>query len=196
MFVHGMRNTKFYSHWRSMLNRCKYAYSGTYVERGIKVCKRWFVFLNFKEDMYASYIKHINNEKTTTLERINNDDNYSPLNCRWATKSEQNKNKSDTIIIGKNKNLKQIAKDSNIKYITLYARIKRYGYSLQKALSLPSINEIRKRKIYKMTQKGKIVKIYPSFVEAVKDSSVTKTALWRACNSKTHFSDGYYWRYV
>jgi hypothetical protein len=63
--------------------RRDYAYWGG---RGIKVCARWFSFENFLADMGEP-------PPGMTLERINNDGNYTPTNCRWATRLDQNRNK-------------------------------------------------------------------------------------------------------
>lgn len=72
-----------------MLARCEnpndLAYKN-YGARGISVCERWRSLANFAQDM---------GEKPSaahTLERINNDGNYEPGNCKWATKIEQNNN--------------------------------------------------------------------------------------------------------
>lgn len=79
-----------YNTWRDMWQRCTSDKSSSYKyygARGIKVCDRWRNPLLFIEDM---------GEKPTpnhTLERINNDGNYEPSNCKWATWKEQVMNK-------------------------------------------------------------------------------------------------------
>jgi hypothetical protein len=77
-----------------MLNRCKnkrqtsYRYYGG---KGIKVCNRWRDYVNFKDDVYGSYVDHvkIHGEEDTTIDRIDNSKGYMPDNVRWATRKQQ-----------------------------------------------------------------------------------------------------------
>ncbi len=91
--THGMSyNSRLYNVWRGMKQRCcdknhpKYGHWGG---RGIRVCDEWLnSFLNFYD--WAMGNGYQNN---LSLDRINNDGNYDPSNCRWATAKEQANNR-------------------------------------------------------------------------------------------------------
>jgi hypothetical protein len=88
--IHGMTHTKEYRVWWGMLQRCYnekntryYCYGG----RGIKVCEEWRDFNVFYQDMGDIPAKGL------TIDRIDNDGDYYKKNCRWATRSQQQRNK-------------------------------------------------------------------------------------------------------
>ena len=90
---HGLSKTVEYKTWRAMLRRCynkkceAYRYYG---ERGIMVCEEWWSFDTFLLDMGKRPAVGL------SLDRINNNGNYEPGNCRWATSKEQANNKRNS----------------------------------------------------------------------------------------------------
>jgi hypothetical protein len=134
---HGMNKTPTYISFYNMLHRCyrsSHKNFNNYGGRGIKVCDRWKdSFDNFFSDM---------GEKPTgmTLDRIDNDKNYDPNNCRWATQKVQNRNTSrntNLVFNGETKCITDWAKLLGISEYTLRARINRLKWSATKALSTP-----------------------------------------------------------
>lgn len=87
---HGLGDHPLYDVWNGMKYRCKTKSSAgeNWARRGIKVCEEWQSFMPF-------YLWAINNgyQKGLTLDRMDNDGNYEPNNCRFTTWSIQNSNK-------------------------------------------------------------------------------------------------------
>lgn len=86
---HGLSNTREYKIWKGIRKRClnpKAPHFNRYGGRGITICERWSKFENFIQDMgMAPSSSH-------SIDRMNNDGNYCPENCRWATAEQQIRN--------------------------------------------------------------------------------------------------------
>lgn len=132
---------KFYDVWHHMNDRCYKQTSKkfkNYGVRGIKV--DWPAFGSFFKDMWPSFLIHLkeNGFLNTTLDRINPNGNYCKDNCRWATQKEQQRNRTNTILISLNGNKKTLgewAEKYNLPYKKLWARIYQLKMPLKKALS-------------------------------------------------------------
>jgi hypothetical protein len=88
--VHGMAHTKLYGVWSGIITRCtnsRIKAWARYGGRGIKVCARWRSFQNFFKDMSSSYREGL------TIDRVDNDGDYTPSNCRWVTPAENSRNR-------------------------------------------------------------------------------------------------------
>lgn len=119
----------FYQAWANMKTRTK----GKYKKRGIK-CEEFEVFADFYDKMYDSYREHVrlHKEHDTTLERVNNDSDYSSANCIWTTKHKQADNKSNTLVLYaispvgeefKIRNLKSFCEEQELKYGLIYSGV-------------------------------------------------------------------------
>lgn len=133
---HGDHRALEYFAWRSMKARCTDAgvrYYEKYGGRGIKVCERWLDYENFLSDMGRKPTK------AHSLDRIDNDGDYTPENCRWATKSEQTRNRSTSVWItfnGKTQLMGDWAAELGISYRVLYQRV-RIGWTVERAFTTP-----------------------------------------------------------
>ncbi len=135
--THGQSYTREYSLWCDIRKRClnpKRADFKLYGGRGIAVCERW---LDSFENFFADMGKCPENK---SIDRIDNEKGYSPDNCRWATAAEQAQNKRNTVKLtfnGETKCITQWARDKGIGFTTLWLRINRAGWSVERALTEP-----------------------------------------------------------
>ncbi len=128
------QKTKTYQSWHDMIQRCtnhndkKY---NDYGNRGITICQRWMKFENFLKDMSDAPRGH-------QIDRIDNNKGYNKSNCHWVTSKQNNRNKRDNHLItygGKTQCISAWSEELGIRIGTLYTRINRNGWSIEKALT-------------------------------------------------------------
>lgn len=139
-YRHGHRGqdrfTPEYNSWYGMVQRCtnpNRRYYHRYGGRGISVCERWKKFENFIADM------GLKPTPQHSLDRIDNDGDYTPENCRWATQSEQMRNSNigqDLTINGVTKKVREWGAEYGIPGSTIRDRL-RYGWPAKDAVTKP-----------------------------------------------------------
>ena len=145
-YKHGLKESRLFSIWTNMKSRCnnpKATHYEHYGARGITVCDEW---LNDFKAFYDWAMSHGYSDELT-IDRIDNDGNYEPSNCRWVTMKGQGLNKSDNCIVtlnGISKPLVFWCEEYNINYKTVRDRLKR-GWSCEDALSKPVQIKFRRK---------------------------------------------------
>ena len=135
--THAESKTKLYQIWVSMRKRCvnknDKAYQN-YGARGIRVCDEWKnSFENFRNWCLENGYK-----QGLSIDRIDNNGNYCPENCRWTTRYYQSRNTRGNHIIeynGKQYIMRDLANLLGIKYSTLAARLLVYGWTVEDAIN-------------------------------------------------------------
>jgi len=135
-----------YAIWNNMMGRCYNPNSTSYPNygaKGITVCKRWHKFELFCLDMgERPSLKH-------SLDRKKNHIGYRKSNCRWATKKEQARNRTDNHIItigGVSKPVCEWSEIYGIRSDTIIRRIAKYGYTPSDAVTTKASRNVHERK--------------------------------------------------
>lgn len=150
--THGMSGTPTHRIWKGMVSRCANPKIKNYGARGITVCKRWRVFVNFFADMGPRPCGK-------SLDRIDNNKGYYAGNCRWATPKEQARNTRINVLIeydGKKMCLDDWALESGIQAGTIRNRI-HSGWTVKDALTAPAGS--RPRSLCLLTFNAKTMRI-------------------------------------
>lgn len=190
-------NTPPYRRWYNIKSRCEnpkndkyHLYGG----RGIKVCERWQNFHNFYADMGdPPSPRH-------SVDRVDNNGPYSPENCRWATVTEQNRNKrNNRVILGKC--MSEWAEQLGVTPETISARVNSEGMTYEEAVMAPK----RRKQNYKVPilqkdKDGSVIARHLSLREAGEcvygDRYKTAThAILRVLNGERRSYLGYCWEY-
>ncbi len=128
---HGMTGTQTYMAWGCMKQRVKN--DRRYIENGIVMCERWEKFENFLEDMGVCP------EDKYSVDRIDNSKGYEPGNCRWANRSEQQRNKTTNRMVtydGRTMPASAWAEELGMGLSTLTSRLDN-GWTVERTLTTP-----------------------------------------------------------
>lgn len=145
----GIRNTRLYRIWLAMKNRCQNEKNLRYKDyggRGIKVCNEW------RNDFQTFYDWAMSNgySDDLTIDRIDNNGNYEPSNCRWITTKEQNNNSRRCHVVewdGEKHNITEWSKILGIPRHVLSNRLTQYDYSVERAFTETIGERQGKRKV-------------------------------------------------
>lgn len=144
---HGLSNTRLHRIWHSMYCRCYYKSTNQYKNyggKGIKVCEEWKHIEGFVN--FYNWAMTNGYRDDLTLDRIDNDKNYSPQNCRWVTCKQQCRNRTNNVYYtfkGETKTSKEWCEIYNISQTTLNDRLKR-NWTLEQALTISTKGNHRK----------------------------------------------------
>lgn len=134
---HGERYNKLYAIRISMIERCNNPSCKDYPNyggRGISVCDEW----QGDVKSFCEWARNNGYHEGLSIDRIDPDGNYEPANCRWTSQKAQCNNKRNNHMLtykGKTQNLRAWADEMGIKYYVLEARINRYHWDIERALT-------------------------------------------------------------
>lgn len=181
--THGMARTSLYHTWRGMKDRCfnpQNKHYSRYGGRGITVCNEWL------NDFKAFYDWAIANgyKEGLTIDRINNDGNYEPSNCRWADYYTQANNRSDNhlLTVGEETHtLSEWSRITGIKPQLLSERANR-GYSAERIFN-KNYAKIERNKLYELNGELHTVKEYSQIY------GISESLIFRRLRSGMNIAD-------
>ena len=144
--MHGMTHTSEYPIWQSMISRCENKNDPNYYlygDRSIRVCDRW---RNSFQDFYNDMGKRPDGYY---IDRTDNNGDYEPSNCKWVTSQESAFNRRTNHLLyfrGVSKPLKKWCDELGLSVHAVSARINKFNWTVEKALTTPVKQYIMKGK--------------------------------------------------
>lgn len=144
--THGLSNTRLHGIWKTMRQRCNNPNNPSYPNyggRGISICPEWDDFKCFYDWAMLNGYKD-----GLQIDRINNNGNYCPENCRWADEKIQSNNRRSNTWLecrGERHTVAEWSDLTGIKQSTILVRMTKYGWSVEQALFTPVRKLTRRR---------------------------------------------------
>ena len=202
--MHGQCYTRLYNIWTHIKQRCTNPNDEAYKNyggRGINICEEWSSnFSNFYEwSMFNGYNENLE------IDRIDNNKNYSPDNCRWITHQEQQLNKRNNKLItynGITKPLKSWTDELGIDYHKTLCRLW-IGWSVEDAFNSTSEEHFQKycanrhqmKPVVQYDLLMNIVGEYQSIKEASEITGINYNGIAKCCRGELHKSHGFIWHF-
>lgn len=207
---------RLYRVFRNMVNRCYQPNNEMYHHyggRGIKVCDEWLNdYYSFQRWAMANGYdpEAIKGEKT--IDRIDNNGDYTPDNCRWIDMQKQSRNKRTNHLLtynGETHPLKEWAEIAGVPFENVYSRINKFGWSVGEALELEPhtprpktpksprkkgyANPSKMKPVEQMDLQGNIINTF----NAMKDAShiALPASIGKCCHGTQHTAGGFRWRF-
>ena len=194
-YTHGHTGDPVYNSWSNMIQRCtnpKHPSYPRYGGRGITVCADWRDGAKFIKWAYDNGFK-----VGLSIERIDNDGNYCPENCRWATRKEQQRNRQVNHRVtygGETKCLTEWAEILGMNPATLHHRLERAGLTVEEAFAT-RVRTRRTGAVIGTDRDGREI-MFPSAAHAARALGVDSTNIRTCLCGGTKHAYGYSWRFA
>ena len=196
--MHGSTGKRIYNIYRGIKNRCfnknDYHYKW-YGEKGITICDEWLN--NYKS--FEIWSLENGYQDNLSIDRIDNNGNYEPSNCRWVSHKIQCNNRKTNHLLtinGETKTITEWAEKNRIDRKVIERRIKK-GITGEDLLKQPAYKKDL-RKIMQLTLDNKPIKIWNSLKEINDELGLNKTNISKVCKKEKNHNTcgGYKWKYI
>lgn len=199
--THGMSGTRIYRIFQCMKDRCYSKSHEAYFRyggRGIIICDEW---LDSFENFYNWAISH-GYRDSLSIDRIDNNGNYEPKNCKWSTTKEQNNNRKNHRYItydGKTMNVSQWANYLGLPRGTLQNRISA-GKTIEEVLSTSSLSKKIPlgyvNHVQKYSLDGTLIETYMNLKDAAESVNGIASSVQYVCDKINRTYKGFKWKYI
>lgn len=195
-----MSNSRLYRIYQGMKTRCynendkDYKYYGG---RGIEICDEWLNSFN----AFHSWATNNGYNGDLSIDRLDNDGDYTPDNCRWATPKQQSSNQSSNLNLkykGEDITVNEIHKLTGLNKRTIRSRLDS-GWEVETIINTPTLerkdyySKVNSQEVNQYTLEDQFIRSYKSIREASKSTNTSYSGISDCINGKLKTSGGYRW---